>query len=846
MAFHVSKTSILSTLDYIEDGRADIYKWSETRRSQRKGLRGKLYQFKKMFIDKSILRSFVHNLTLIVFLQMGLAALGTFMCQKLRLDFDVHMSIFVSPIVFPLAFSINADFQRRERVLEDLAQFKGALVVLFFCHRDWLQSSGLPKDFLKTVNSKLKGLVLNIKEYLLTEKLMRRSFILSVIYEDLSDISQLNDKIRSSSLPHNSPLVTRLIHYHNLMCHAFERLRVIREYRSPRTIRSFTKVFIFLMPIVLSPYYVHMGIKSGNMWSPYYIAVLTSFIFGTLQGVQDVLDDPFDGISEDDINLGPLEDWTAQSLLTDRTITIGRFTVTTKGKEKNDLSESDDDNGPSPVMTHPVKVPHKRKPILRKPSFRKVEHRDEDADHAHRKLALYPETASRLEDLTRRGLTGSTTILPGMKLKRSNSDSLTANSSSASLAQEFSRAQEKDGSKRDSKKVKFSKETRGSSDDRDESDHEDSVFVSPLSNSDPSKYSRQSWMLDENEPLIALDNRSGSTETATSSLNTPEMDRKVLPEDLYEGLKNSPGTSLVDGRFSVSKNKGNPPPKKLFGSNPDGLVDHTDGHAPSKSEQPVLMPSSLQNLFGPPQNINREKPASVCSSSLPEKPRPPVLPISPLARAESPPTFRSKIPTLPASRIIHSAPTSPERERRNALQGRSAPPTPSSENAVAIPLKSVTRPPKTPSDTTERKNSGDSSSGNSRFAVNSNAQTPASDNSTQAGQAPLAFENFADDTITSKPIDIPRSRFDVAKPSIDVIKPQKSREDQPLVGSSVPNYGVTNSSPPASVQVTPSSRFKVNNPKTIAQENERDGKEKAKPDGFQLLSLDGDSTEVFI
>ena len=91
---------------------------------------------------------------------------------------------------------------------------------------------------------------------------------------------------------------------YSLMCHAFERLRVIREYRSPRTIRSFTKVFIFLMPILLSPYYVHMGIKSGNTWSPYYIAVLTSFIFGTLQGVQDVLDDPFDGISADDINLG--------------------------------------------------------------------------------------------------------------------------------------------------------------------------------------------------------------------------------------------------------------------------------------------------------------------------------------------------------------------------------------------------------------------------------------------------------------------------------------------------------------------------------------------------------------
>ena len=38
--------------------------------------------------------------------------------------------------------SISADFQRREKVLEDLALFKGALMILFFCHRDWLSDSG--------------------------------------------------------------------------------------------------------------------------------------------------------------------------------------------------------------------------------------------------------------------------------------------------------------------------------------------------------------------------------------------------------------------------------------------------------------------------------------------------------------------------------------------------------------------------------------------------------------------------------------------------------------------------------------------------------------------------------
>ena len=54
----------------------------------------------------------------------------------LKLAACVSFSIFVS----------TADFQRRERVLEDLAEFKGALLVLFFCHRDWVQSSGKSKS----------------------------------------------------------------------------------------------------------------------------------------------------------------------------------------------------------------------------------------------------------------------------------------------------------------------------------------------------------------------------------------------------------------------------------------------------------------------------------------------------------------------------------------------------------------------------------------------------------------------------------------------------------------------------------------------------------------------------
>ena len=97
-------------------------------------------------------------------------------------------------------------------------------------------------------------------------------------------------------------------------------------------------------------------------------------------------------------------------------------------------------------------------------------------------------------------------------------------------------------------------------------------------------------------------------------------------------------------------------------------------------------------------------------------------------------------------------------------------------------------------------------------------------------------------------------QFNVAKPSDDVTSPQ--REDQPLVTSGVPNYGVNDLSPSPSVLTTPSSRFQVNNTRKISEDTERPPVNAdadadadvvaARRDSFALLSLDGESTEVYI
>lgn len=342
--------------DHGEDGREVIHEWSRKRNEKLKGF-GKSYN--KLLIytfDADTLKSFIKNFNFMVIIQMGLAALSVYLFNRFKISFDFHVSLFVSPIVFPLAFSINTDFQRREKVLEDLANFKAAAMLWFFCMREWKKAAGLDDEFLNAVHNKVKNMMFNLREYLLTDKLERRRFISRCMYEDFSDTNQLIEQVRASKLPANTSIISRVIHLLNMLCLSFEKLRVIREYRSPRSIRSFNKVLIFVLPIILSPYFIHLGTKQGaSSWCPYYISILVAGVFGALQGVQDKLDDPFDGMTEDDIKIETIDEWTFHNLenIVNRNFTIGRFHVSAN----IDQADAAKPRAPTLIHSDPIPIP---------------------------------------------------------------------------------------------------------------------------------------------------------------------------------------------------------------------------------------------------------------------------------------------------------------------------------------------------------------------------------------------------------------------------------------------------------------------------------------------------------
>ena len=331
------------------DGGGMIPKWREERQKQMTD-RKPYFLFYVHTLDLETLHSFAQNINFMVLLQMLFAGLAVYVFQTYDIWFDLHVTLFVSPIVFPLAFSINTDFQRREKVLEDLAQCKSSGMIWYFCMRDWKQPAQLDNEWISVVHSKLKTMLFHLREYLLTYKMERRRVILRAVYEDFSDMNQLIEKLRASKLPSNTAIISRSVHLLNMMCLSFERLRVVREYRSPRSIRSFNKVLTIFLPIILAPYFVYIGIKSKSVWEPYFIAILVAFVFSALQGVQDKLDDPFDGMSEDDIHFETFDEWNSSlEFIMKRKFTVGRRVKDNLGKYYSQFKTSFDEKVSSKI-----------------------------------------------------------------------------------------------------------------------------------------------------------------------------------------------------------------------------------------------------------------------------------------------------------------------------------------------------------------------------------------------------------------------------------------------------------------------------------------------------------------
>ena len=199
-------------------------------------------------------------------------------------------------IVFPVVFSIGSAYTRRETALQRFSDFKGHAVALYFATRDWTSDKGnnLPEKASQLIHQMLHQIKVMVKlnnkeEWLTHEKKM---------YQLFSQTSQLTMEMRAAGV--QSGEVSRVSQYVSKMIVAFDNMKIIHNYRTPVTLRTYSKVFIYIFPIIYGPYFAST-FHDYSAQLEYVMPVLYSFILVSLDNIQDHLENPFDEIGEDDI-----------------------------------------------------------------------------------------------------------------------------------------------------------------------------------------------------------------------------------------------------------------------------------------------------------------------------------------------------------------------------------------------------------------------------------------------------------------------------------------------------------------------------------------------------------------
>lgn len=226
----------------------------------------------------------------------SLAVISTYLCRRYDIIAEFPLTLIATAVVFPIVFSINGAYKRRENALSKYSSIKGHGRAIYFATRDWLENTD---DRIQEKTKTLLGELLNACRTLFAQPVSQMAEHEERVYRLFSRISAfIKEDLRGNGLP--SGEVSRCNQFLSKMIIAFEDVKHIYQYRTPRTLNAFSDLFVSLLPVLYGPYFAAIAKDYANHLA-YIMPILFTTILVSLDNIQEHLENPFDQIGEDDI-----------------------------------------------------------------------------------------------------------------------------------------------------------------------------------------------------------------------------------------------------------------------------------------------------------------------------------------------------------------------------------------------------------------------------------------------------------------------------------------------------------------------------------------------------------------
>ena len=231
-----------------------------------------------------------------------LALVVVYLCRQFGFLVDLPTTLIGIAVVFPLVFSINSAYKRREDALQAFASLKAHGVALFFAHREWPEDE---TSHAARAGDLLQRLLTAVAHHFSTNG-HDQTETKKKIYAIFSEFSHSHELLRQVGVPANE--ISRANQYLRQLIVDFERMNNIASYRTPLALRAYSRLFLNLFPLLFGPYFATLAYPDHPA-AGYIVAVLYTVVLVSLDNIQADLENPFDGLGADDLRLDVAEEY---------------------------------------------------------------------------------------------------------------------------------------------------------------------------------------------------------------------------------------------------------------------------------------------------------------------------------------------------------------------------------------------------------------------------------------------------------------------------------------------------------------------------------------------------------
>jgi hypothetical protein len=223
---------------------------------------------------------------------LAIATLTLGLSYVFNLSYNIDLTLVSIAIIFPLVFNIRGSFQRRERALEYLSQFRSALLTLNYYFRN------SPK-LMDADKIEIANILVEISNELPVH-LGKNDYGTKKIDDSVQEVFNFITA-KDELIP--ARYKVRIIRFLYDLHESIENLHAIHVHRTIISLKAYCEYSIYVFPLIYVPTIIyHVGMDTSK-WIAFFTVLFTEFILISLFNIQDQMEYPFDQVGMDDIKL---------------------------------------------------------------------------------------------------------------------------------------------------------------------------------------------------------------------------------------------------------------------------------------------------------------------------------------------------------------------------------------------------------------------------------------------------------------------------------------------------------------------------------------------------------------